>query len=192
MYYTMGAAGSKVLVDLDNLSFKVSDVQDYQCLMRRLHNIVKYGNVTMFCNEATRSFMAANGFPDMAKLVFTNNIQDGADHLLLHAFRCHHRSGTKVIVVTADKTLARLVRYFCTRPKDLAFCLIKSDNVYVNNRKIDKKNSTTTGCSTAFKMHSADRFGLVFNDKEDLDKFVTSRDLYESRATAGDLDAACP
>ena len=166
--------GLHVLVDLDNAAFGVGRTKndmDYACMERRvsaLHEAARSMSprghaaaVRLFCNRATRALLVRNGFPRMAEVhAIADNAPDGADHALLRQL-LRLRDGQAAVVVTSDRTLARLATYL--RPDGLRFATFGScDRVVVRER---------------------DRFApLAFRDAAELDRFAESLRVFRERS----------
>ena len=166
-----------VLVDLDNIAFR-HDVYDVSCTLKRIAAVLSAvpgpKTLRLFCNAATHRFL--HDHADLRRLAQayaepTSNEKDAADFLLLDRFRQllqatpskPSKGHQKIVIVTADKTLARLVRYFST-----------TTEMYGVFKPHECSNMT---------VHGSSRFALAFNDRDDIDKFMSTLRAYRARST---------
>lgn len=166
-----------VLIDLDNISFYESK-HNIECLKARLKTLFSKfprARFAFFSNVTTKALLEAE---EVSKHAFANIIpfirtsadaKDSADHALLDSALELLKSDTKlsrVVVVTSDKTLGRLVTYFWAASTTmLSFVTFKN----------------TEGPCAKMTEHDQHRFPLHFNDRSELDAFISSLDIFFKR-----------
>lgn len=166
-----------VLVDLDNVAFR-QGVFDPACTAERmkavfaLASVPSMRHVESFCNTKTRdALLSRGGLGRGVSLRVSERVtKDSADHLLLARYidivtRPSPPPLLRILVVTHDKNLARMVRYHTP-----------SSATHVCHFGLFGKASSS--CET-LDVHSAERFALSFNDRADFDAFVDSLSRFE-------------
>jgi rRNA-processing protein FCF1 len=146
-----------ILVDLDNL-YIINDKINIPILLKRKEMIenVSHSKIIWFCNKVTSKLMKDE------KIIFKNlkisNVKnDSADHNLMNYLE-KHKNTKKFTVVTNDKTLMRVL-YFIHKSKNIEFLSFKG-------KKIEKITN---------------KINICFEKQIDLEKFLTSYNLYKSR-----------
>lgn len=114
--------------------------------------------------------------------------KDSADHALLNAMLTVLNDvqgrNAHFVVVSADKTLARLVTYFWDR----ALKRVSSPQTTLHFAKF---HNTRPHACTALQVYDATRFPLHFNDSVDLNAFMGSLKRFHQRYPAAQDDAEC-
>ncbi len=159
------AAPPHVLVDLDNIAFRAG-APDYGCMLRRVESLRRaLPGATMHfaCNQRTFADLRRHGFPYLRHVTPTPNAPDAADHALVRTYlglvgRASD-SHASVVVVTHDKTFARLVRYHAP------------ERALADGRL---RFATFGAACGPPDLHDHHRFALAFNDRADLDAFMAS------------------
>lgn len=152
-----GGAAASLLVDLDNAAFGPGGDMDAACLERRLRVLDRAfhgARRELFGNAATRAFLQRSRLPLGQATWARDNAKDAADHALLRALL--HRRGT-CVVVTADRTLARMAAYLRPPATSLVF-------------------ATFRGTCDALELRYEQP--LAFADAADLDRFMRSLDAF--------------
>ncbi len=171
------AGRAHVLVDLDNIAFRLG-APDYECLLRRVESLQRAlpGATSHFvCNQRTFADLRRRGFPHLSRVTPTpNNAPDAADHALVRAYlglvgRSSRARDVSVVVVTHDKTFARLVRYHAP------------EWALADGRL---RFATFGNACGPPALHDHHRFGLAFNDRADLDAFMDSLARFRGAAVA--------
>lgn len=166
---------SYVLVDIDNIAFCDGQLNE-ECLRRRIKSIsaVYPMSTEYFCNPATFAFLKRIAFKPLTKVRPSgDNSKDSADLLLLRRYKQlrQEKGVDAVIVITHDKTLARLVRYFGPWPGSGKSCL---HTFCGGGRSVQTLHfgMFASSESSSLVIHPPERFNLSFNDRSDIDSFM--------------------
>ena len=148
---------SIILVDLDNL-YIINNKVNIPILLKRKEMIEKIENIKViwFCNKKTAKLMKDENII-FTNLKISNIINDSADHNLINYIN-KYKKNNKFTIITNDKTLMRVL-YFIKKDKNIEFLSFVG-------KKIEKITN---------------KINLCFKNKIDLDKFLTSYNLYKSR-----------
>jgi hypothetical protein len=151
-------SASTILVDLDNIII-VNDTFDLKTFLGRKAKIeaIPHKRIVWFCNKVTSNFLVSSGVklpPDDLKI--SKVTDESADHNLINYVK--KRKINKLIVITNDKTLLRLLLFLNNRSK-MEFLSFKG-------KIIDKITN---------------KISLCFERKTDLDKFLHSYNLFKIR-----------
>lgn len=160
-----------ILVDLDNITFFNGQL-DANCLKSRVNTFVNRKNVCFFSNPATYKFLQHSNFEYIQYVnCSANNEKDSADHMMIERY-IHLRASipdVSILVVTHDKVLARLIRYFGP------FGPNEQDSL-----SFGTFGTSASSCDQLFTYPSS-RFDLTFNNRDDIDSFMTSLQLLKTR-----------
>jgi hypothetical protein len=200
-----------VLVDLDNVSFYDSGFNE-ACAFDRIRSLFfefPSAYFVFFCNKTTESALCVNSArrhellsrltTGRASLVAVDTGKDSADHALLNTLDVALRQTRtiNIVVVSSDKTLARLAMYMWDKgsyqdqghdqdhDQDQDQSRSRSSQHLNQARKHGLSfakfhNSRPRVCS-ALQKFGAERFQLHFNDAHDLDAFMGSLELFYQR-----------
>ena len=189
----------------------------WKALRQELYTTYFDATIDMFCNSATLQIVSttwnAGGSEKddeqeapskaedltwrggkVAVHATRENSRDGADHALLSHLerRClldTAISGPDIVVVTADKTLARAAYYMCSpgHTSRLRFCTFDRKTCPSPTpsspspppRRLSRLRSYTPPATSL--LQRGDRFGLSFNDRKDLDGFIDFMNRFRRR-----------
>lgn len=144
-----------ILVDLDNIYIK-DEKPSVSLLQDRLEVIAKFcKNYICFGNVYTKDFLKSNNIK-VPKMYISKIMNDSADHMIIHKLGYYLNNYAKVSVVTNDKTLIKLAGFIHKKP--ITFYVF-------NNLDLVPLNAQE----------------LCFKEKEQLQKFITSYNLYKIR-----------
>jgi hypothetical protein len=148
-----------ILVDLDNIIIHNNDFNTELFLKRKkiIENI-KNNRIIWFCNDTTFKYLKDSSIEIESKNIKLSKVnKDSADHNLInYAKKLNNKY--KLTCITNDKTLLRLFKF-----------IIKNENCELMSFKGKTIEKITN------------KINLCFSKKIDLDKFITSYNLFKLR-----------